>query len=175
MTLKLTSHLTIEMNRVDNVLHLHWLLPQCLHEYRGLRQSINLFLPHHILPTDCKPAPADELLSLCYCPSVLPCCPLILIMLSPSSFLMSPSILQLSQSSICPRGCLAALSGTKPKAARQLLVSPSSRNCGIPELWALLPSSKSAVTGQVLFTLHLHDPVSVVTYPSGHTQERFST
>lgn len=45
----------------------------------------------------------------------------------------------------------------------------------IPELWALLPSSKSAVTGQVLFTLHLHDPVSVVTYPSGHTQERFST
>lgn len=45
----------------------------------------------------------------------------------------------------------------------------------IPWVLALPPYCKSAVMGQVLFTLHLDGPLSVFTYPAGHTLERFST
>lgn len=45
-----------------------------------------------------------------------------------------------------------------------------------PGLWPLPPTSKAAVMGQVLFTLHLHDPLFCCHIsPLGHMQERFYT
>lgn len=122
------------------------------------------------------PPTVNPPLQMSCCPSVPPCCPLILITLSPLLLSdvarSSTALLKLHMSSGLP--CWALWHQAKGSSAASGF-SIFQKLPAFPGLWPLPPTSKTAVMGQVLFTLHLHDPLSVVTYPSSHTQERFST